>query len=145
MRPVGETLREGIEEQNEKGEGSEFEGEAIEPPGSEEKYRHGCEREDPREASGERAGGQGTLGGARIFPVVAHVGDAVDGHGGAAGGTHGYDDPKELLPGGPAVGGEACGEQCTRERERKSENGVLELDHFEDRAEAAVSSCSGNH
>jgi hypothetical protein len=130
MRPVGETLGEGIEEQDEKGERCKPKGKRIELPGSEEKYRNGCEREEPREAGGERAGGQGTLRGAGIILVVAQVGDAVDGHGGATRGNHSYNDPEKLLPGRPVVGSETRGEQCARERKRQSKNGVLEFDHF---------------
>ena len=136
MRPVAETLGKGIEEQNEKSERCELEGEGIELPGSEEKYRDGCHREEPRETGGERAGSESPLSGAGIFFVVAQVSDAVDGHGGAAGRNHGDDNPEELMPGGPTVGGEARGEEGTGERERQGENGVLELDHFEREANA---------
>ena len=65
--------------------------------------------------------------GAGIGGVDGGVGEAIEGHGGGAGGEHGDDDPEELVSGGKAGGGE----HGSAESEGESENGVLPLDHFE--------------
>ena len=138
MRPGGEALGEGIEKQDGESERREFQRERIELPRGEEKDSDGDEREGPREGNGERSGGERALAGARIFAVVAQVDDAVDGHGGGAGRDHGDDDPRES---GAAWASRAMrgarGQQRSRQRKRQREHGVLELDHFEDGADAA--------
>jgi len=83
-------------------------------PGGEDEDGDCDERENPDETRAQRASGQGAHFGARIFLVVAKIGDAVDGHGGGACGDHGDDDPQNLAEGGPAMRREARGEQRSR-------------------------------
>ena len=79
----------------------------------------------------EMAGGKSAGASAGIGGVDGGVGEAIEGHGGGAGGEHGDDDPEKLMGGGKAGGGE----HGSAESERESEDGVLPLDHFERDAE----------
>jgi len=110
MRPVGETFGEGIEEKDEERDGRELKREGIQLPGSDQKRGNRAERENPGKADRKRSGGESTPRGARIFFVIAEVGDTVDGHSSATSRDHSDDDPEQLTPGGPAVGREARSE-----------------------------------
>src|SRR5229473_1261933 len=77
------------------------------------------------------SGGKGAGAGAGIGGVDRRVGEAVEGHGGGAGGEHGDGDPEKLMGGGKAGGGE----HGSAESEGESEDGVLPLDHFKSDAE----------
>jgi len=83
------------------------------------------------EGGGKMSGGKSAGAGARVGGVEGGVGEAVEGHGGGAGGEHGDDDPEELMGGGKAGGGE----HGAAESEGESEDGVLPLNHFERDAE----------
>src|ERR1700676_4517738 len=96
MRPGGEALGEGIEKKNCQGERRKFERQEIQLPRGKKENGDGDERESPRERRGKQSGGEGTLLGAGIFGVVAQGHDAIDGHGGGAGGNHGDYHPREL-------------------------------------------------
>ena len=137
MRPGCESLGEGIEKQNRDGQRRELQRKGIQLPCGDEENRNGGNREDPCKGNGKRAGGQRTLFRARIFFVVAKIGDAVDGHGGGARRNHGDDNPENLPKGRPAVQCGARRQQRARQREGQRKHGVLELDHFQDGADAA--------
>ena len=82
--------------------------------------------------AGERwPAGKRASAGAGVGGVDGGVGEAVEGHGGGAGGEHGDDDPEKLMGGGKAGGGE----HGSAEREGERKDGVLPLDHFEGDAE----------
>ena len=100
-------------------------------PGGKKENGHRDQREGPREGHGEQSGGEGALFGAGIFAVVAQVHDAIDGHGGGAGGDHGDYHPCQLTQRRPTVMGGARAEQRSSQRERQGKHGVLEFNHFE--------------
>ena len=77
------------------------------------------------------SGGKSAGAGTRVGGVDGGVGEAIEGHGGGAGGEHGDDDPEKLMGGGEA----GSGEHGSAESEGESEDGVLPLDHFESDAE----------
>jgi len=83
------------------------------------------------EGGREMAGGQCAAASARIGRIDGGVGEAIEGHGGGAGGQHGDYDPEKLMRGGKSGGGE----HGSAESEWESEDGVLPLDHFEGDAE----------
>src|SRR5262249_14620417 len=58
---------------------------------------------------------------------------------------HGDNNPQELSPAGPSACAEARGQERTGQRERKGEHRVLEFDHFEHRAQTAVTCRSSRH
>src|SRR5262249_25676226 len=77
----------------------------------------------------------------RIFAVVAKVSDAIHGHGGGTRGNHSDYDPENLAQGWPAVWWlmrGAGGQQRARQSKRQRKNRMLELDHFEHRADARL-------
>ena len=77
------------------------------------------------------SGGKSAGAGARVGGVDGGVGEAIEGHGGGAGGEHGDDDPEKLMGGGKA----GSGEHGPAESEGEGEDGVLPLNHFESDAE----------
>src|ERR1022692_3525782 len=106
-------------------------GEAIQLRGGQDEDGAGYDDEGGHERGRELSGGEGAGAGAGIGGVDGGVGEAIEGHGGGAGGEHGDDDPEELVSGGKAGGGE----HGSAESEGESEDGVLPLDHFQGDAE----------
>jgi len=89
--------------------------------------RAGNDDESGDECGRELSGGERASASAGIGGIDGGVGEAIEGHGGGAGGEHGDDDPKKLMRSGQSGGGE----HGSAESERESEDGVLPLDHFE--------------
>ena len=131
MRPGGEALGEGIEKQNCQGERGKLEGQEIQLPRGQKENGHGDEREGPRERDGKRSAGERALPGAWIFAIVAQIHDAIDSHGGGAGGDHCYYDPRELTQRWSTVMRGAGAQQRSSESKRQGKHGVLEFDHFQ--------------
>ena len=130
MRPAGEALGVGVEEQHGKCDRGKPEGEAIQLGGGENEDGGGNDDKGGDECGRKMAGGKSAGASAGIGGVDGGVGEAIEGHGGGAGGDHGDDDPEKLMGGGKAGGGE----HGSAESERESEDGVLPLDHFEGNA-----------
>src|SRR5690348_227621 len=140
VRPVREALCERVEKEDGDGQRSELQSERVQPPGGDEEESYGGEREKPGELDREGAGRQRALLRSGIFAVVTKVGDAVHGHGRGARRNHRDDNPYELAQRRPTtrrlVSG-ARGKKGPGKRERKSKDGMLELNHFEHGANAA--------
>ena len=79
------------------------------------------------------AGRKGASASAWIGSVDGGIGEAIEGHGGGAGGDHGDYDPEKLMSCGKSRGGE----HGSAESEWESEDGVLPLDHFKRYAKIA--------
>jgi hypothetical protein len=105
VRPAREALGVGIEEQDGKSNRGEPEGEAIQLGCGENEDGAGDDDEGGDEGGREMAGGEGAGASAGIGGVDGGVGEAVEGHGGGAGGEHGDYDPEKLMGGGKAGGG----------------------------------------
>src|ERR1017187_4166864 len=131
MGQTGEALCVGVEQQHGECDGREPKGEAIQLRGGQDEDGAGYDDEGGHERGRELSGGEGAGAGAGIGGVDGGVGEAIEGHGGGAGGEHGDDDPEELVSGGKAGGGE----HGSAESEGESEDGVLPLDHFQGDAE----------
>jgi hypothetical protein len=131
VRPAGETLGVGVEQQDGESDWREPEREAIQLSGSENEDGAGDNDESGDEGGGKMSGRKGAGAGAKVGGVDGGVGEAIEGHGGGAGGEHGDDDPEKLMGGGKA----GSGEHSATESERESEDGVLPLNHFESDAE----------
>ena len=132
VRPAGEALRVRVKEQDGKGGRGQPEREAIQLGRGENEDGAGDDDEGGDEGGREMAGGEGAGASAGIGGVDGGVGEAIEGHGGGAGGEHGDYDPEKLMGGGKARGGE----HGSAKSERESEDGVLPLDHLESDAEA---------
>jgi len=131
VRPAGEAFGVGIKEQHCERDRREPEREAIQLSCGENEDGAGDDDEGRDEGGRELAGGKRASAGAGVGGVDGCVGEAIEGHGGGAGGDHGDDDPEKLMSGGKARGGE----HGSAEREWESEDGVLPLDHFKGDAE----------
>jgi hypothetical protein len=83
------------------------------------------------EGGREMAGRKRTGARARIGGVQGSVREAIESHGGTAGGDHSDHDPQQLMEGRKARGGE----HSSAKSEWESEDGVLPLDHLEGDAE----------
>src|SRR5882672_8805698 len=129
----GEALGEGVAEGDGEGEGGEFEAQGVEHGGGQEEEADHDDGEGEGEADGESAGGDGAHPGAGVVGIEARIDGAVERHGGASGGDHGEEYPPELVPGGDAMGGIERGDQGPGQ----GEEGVLDLDHLQDGADAA--------
>ncbi len=127
VRPAREAFGVGVEEQHGKGDGGEPEREAIQLGCGENEDGAGDNDESGDEGGREMARGKRAGASAGIGGVEGGVGEAIEGHGGGAGGEHGDDDPEKLMGGGKAGGGE----HGSAKREGEREDGVLPLDHFE--------------
>jgi hypothetical protein len=136
VRPGGEALGVRIKKQNRQRDGRKLQRQRIQLPRGEHQQRRRDQSEHPGEADGKLAFGQSAIGGAGIARVIFQVGDAVDGHGGGTRAYHGDDDPQNLAPSWKRAAS-AGGEERPYQREGQGEDGVLELDHLEDDADAA--------
>ena len=130
MRPAGEALCIGVEKYDGERNRGEPEREAIELGRGEDEDGAGNDDEGGDERGREMAGGKGARARAGIGGVDGRVGEAIEGHGGGAGGYHGDDDPEKLVGAGKA----RSGEHGSAERKRERKDGVLPLDHFEGNA-----------
>src|SRR6266851_4669081 len=94
---AGETPGVGVEKQNSERDRCQLECQRAQLPRREEKDHDRSERENQGKAGGESSRCQRSLCRARVFFVVAHVGDAVDGHCRASSGDHGDYNPEQLF------------------------------------------------
>ena len=127
MREACEAFGIGVEQQHGERDRGKPEGEAIQLRSGQDEDPAGNDDESGDECGRQLSSGKRASAGAGIGGVDGGVGEAIEGHGGGAGGEHGDDNPKKLMRGGKAGGGE----HGSAESERKSEDGVLPLDHFE--------------
>ena len=127
VRPASESLGVGVGADDDEGQRRKIKSERIQHPGGEEEQRRSRDSEAEDEAAGEQSGRQCADGGARIQRVDIGINEAVEGHGGRAGGDHGNTDPCEGAEGWNAVGGD----DGAGEPEGESEKGMLPLDHVE--------------
>ena len=131
------TCGEEYDEDDTQGERRQAQAERVEAPGGEQEDGGGNGDESPGETAREQAGGQMAHAGARVAGVQIGIHQAVEGHGGGARGYHGHHDPGQLHGARARVKSLlAEGQQGAGERERQSEDGMLELDHFERKAQA---------
>ncbi len=126
VRGPGEPLREGVEEDDDQGDGGEGQAEGVELVGREDqgRRREGDEGRDRRD--GDDAGGEFPAAGAGVGRVDAAVHQAIKPHGRAARPDHCHDDIKDVMP---RDGGPQRGQQRAGQGKRKGEDAVGELDH----------------
>ena len=126
MGPACPALHVAVGEQDEQGQRSELERQAVQHCGGGEEEQRACDYEAADVAGAELAGGQCAGCGARVGCVEVAVDQAVEAHGGAACGDHADYDPAEDGEPRPSSGGE----YCSGEREGQREDGVFPLDHL---------------
>ena len=127
MRPARKAFGVGVKQDDCQRDWRQHEGEPVEPPCGENKYRRSYNHEKRHEPRRELAGRKGARGGARVGSVNANIGQAVEGHRSGTGCHHGHHDPDQL----PGTGPSACREHGAAKCEGESEDRVLPLNHFQ--------------
>jgi len=94
VRPAREALGVGVEKENGERNRREIQREAIQLGGGNNKDGAGNDDERGDEGGRKIPGGKGAGAGAGIGGVDSGVGEAIECHGGGAGGNHGNDDPE---------------------------------------------------